>query len=235
MNTTYLGKNNLKVTANGSVLALGKGRRTITTANAFQKMVKPANGGLSCWNDFVRVYTPDLSTLSYSSLLVGQWDTLTQQGGDNVRLFGSFKTRNGVIVVGHHTGNGDQMPLANVPAWGTSAYNGTSAVLAYLQAAELVDPNDDPTDLSTAIDLPRQEQGLSLFPNPASESFLITAPSAIRVLRLLDAQGRTVLSQQNISSGTILLGIGGLEPGCYAALCEFADGHSAMTRMIIER
>ena len=39
LNTTYTGKNRLKVTADGSVLMLGVGRRTITTTNAHQQMV----------------------------------------------------------------------------------------------------------------------------------------------------------------------------------------------------
>jgi hypothetical protein len=64
-----------------TVVVLGQGRRTITTANAYQKMVKPANGGLSTWNNFVREYTPDLSRYPCTvRLLVGQWDTLTQAG-----------------------------------------------------------------------------------------------------------------------------------------------------------
>ncbi len=36
-----------------------------------------ANGSLSSWNSFARVYSPDLAVPLYSSLVVGVWDTLT--------------------------------------------------------------------------------------------------------------------------------------------------------------
>lgn len=217
VNTTYLGKNNLKVTADGCVLVLGKGRRTITTANAYQKMVKPANGGVSCWNDFVRVYTDDLATLKYSSLLVGQWDTLTQQGGDNVRLYGSFKTKSGVIVVGKHTGAGNELPLANVPAWGNAAFNGESAVLAYLRATNLYDPGDDPTEVSTAL-VPVREQGtLLLFPNPVMDQLVVQTPgprSSDRI-QVLDMSGRVLLETSRGNSARITMSVAHLAPGTY--------------------
>ncbi|MBK8846339.1 MAG: hypothetical protein IPO27_07095 [Bacteroidetes bacterium] len=75
VNTTRLAKNNMKVSSNGDVCVIANGRRTITTANAYQKMVKPNNGGLSAWNSFVRVYDNQLHIPKYSSLVVGVWDT----------------------------------------------------------------------------------------------------------------------------------------------------------------
>jgi hypothetical protein len=218
LNTTYTGKNRLKVTADGSVLMLGVGRRTITTSNAHQQMVLPGNGGASCWNEFVRVYTPDLGDLRYSSLIVGQWDTLTQAGGDNVRLYGSFKTRNGVLVVGMHTGAGNEIPVANVPAWGTNTYAGESAVLAYFRAYELVNPDDDPTDLSTGLtNVNRTNNALAVYPNPAKERVQVVPPDAAPgLLELVDVSGRvlhswntgghmTVLDLMAVSTGTYLL------------------------------
>lgn len=225
VNTTYLGKNMLKVTADGSVLVLGKGRRTITTANAFQKMVKPANGGLSCWNDFARVYNDDLSTLKYSSLLVGQWDTLTQVGGDNVRLYGSFKTAHGVIAVGKHTGNGNQMPTANVPAWGNGAFNGESAVLAYFKTAALVDPNDDPVTIPTGIAAATNTASFRVFPNPATESIRVLLPDGANgTIRLLDLGGR-LLREQRITSTAqpITIALAEIEAGAY--FVQWQDQH----------
>lgn len=217
VNTTYLGKNMMKVTADGSVLVLGKGRRTITTANAYQKMVKPANGGLSCWNDFVRVYTDDLSTLKYSSLLVGQWDTLTQQGGDNVRLLGSFKTKNGVIVVGKHTGTGNGMPLMNVPAWGNNSFSGESAVLAYFRAANLYDPADDPIDVSTALAEHAHPFALMLQPNPAHDQLSISTKGAPRLQRIdvLDPYGRVLITKVANGEGRITVDVTDLASGTY--------------------
>ncbi|MEO6039165.1 MAG: hypothetical protein ABIQ93_12200, partial [Saprospiraceae bacterium] len=114
LNTTKLRPNALETTADGSVLVLGVGRRTITTANAYQKMVKPGTGGLSCWNSFTRVYAPDLSLPRYSSLVVGVWDTTNQTGGDNTELFGAVKTATGLVAVGRQKADaGTGLPVGN--------------------------------------------------------------------------------------------------------------------------
>ncbi len=234
VNTTYLGKNMLKVTADGSVLVLGKGRRTITTANAFQKMVKPANGGVSCWNEFARVYTDDLSTLKYSSLLVGQWDTLTQAGGSNVNLFGSWKTAHGVIAVGKHMGTGNEMPTANIPAWGNAAFNGESAVLAYFKTAALVDPNDGP-DLSTAINSAPHAQPLGIYPNPAKNDARIALDGTDGRMIMLDATGRVVLDRKvQGGSRSLTITMEGQAPGVYALQWFPEDGLPRAGLMVVE-
>ena len=173
VNTTYLAKNMLKVTADGSVVVLGKGRRTITTANAYQKMVKEANGGQSCWNDFIRQYTSTLDKPLYSSLVVGQWDTVTQTGGDNVRLNGMFKTSTGIIAVGKHTGVPNEMPVSAVPSWGTNTFNNESAVVAYVKAPNIANPNDSPTLLTTALIEQITTPYFHFFPNPSDGAITI--------------------------------------------------------------
>ncbi|MEO6670927.1 MAG: T9SS type A sorting domain-containing protein [Ferruginibacter sp.] len=151
VNSTRMAKNNLKVTSNGDVCILAVGRRTITTANAYQKMVKPGSGGLSAWNSFVRMYDPQLSVPKYSSLLVGAWDTLTQAGGGNTDLYGLYKTSKGIIAVGRHSANasgvpnGNNIPVVNTVTWGTSIPQNESAILVYYQASNLVDNNDSIT------------------------------------------------------------------------------------------
>lgn len=235
LNTTYTGKNCLKVTADGSVLMLGVGRRTMTTSNAHQQMVKPGNGGASCWNEFVRVYTPDLGDLRYSSLIVGQWDTLTQSGGDNVRLYGSFKTRSGVLVVGMHTGSGNEIPVASVPGWGNSSSAGESAVLAYFRASELVNPDDDPTDLSTAVSNTSVLQaGLAVYPNPAREHVQVVLPStAAGELTLLDVSGRVLLNMRTIGD-LARLDASVLSRGTYVLRWRGENGAHTVTRLVRE-
>jgi Secretion system C-terminal sorting domain len=143
MNTTRMPKNTLKTTADGSVCVIAVGRRTMTTANAFQKMPLPSTGLTGTWNNFVRVYKPDFSVPLYSSMLVGQWNTATGAGGDNITLNGVWKTQTGVVVVGRATSGGSAMPTANVPAWGSATENGTeSAVLGYFSAANLYNAGD---------------------------------------------------------------------------------------------
>lgn len=165
VNTTYLKKNMVKVTADGSVVVLGIGRRTITTANAFQKMIKQTEGS-SSWSDFVRVYTPNLSKPLYSSILTGSWDTTTGAGGSNVTLQGVCKTSDGVVMVGFHTGTGNNMPVSGVPLWGNNSYNGISAVVAYLKADNLINANDGFNTLSVQ-NLDVATQLTSIVPNPA--------------------------------------------------------------------
>jgi hypothetical protein len=216
VNTTYLGKNMLKVTSSGRVVVLGQGRRTITTANAFQKMVLPVNGGLSCWNNFVREYENDLSLPLYSSLLVGQWDTLTQQGGDNVKLYGVFKNANSLLVVGKHTGSGNAMPTANVPAWGNNAFNGESAVLARFTATNIIDPDDSPVTFNTAIAAPPTKRSdFMMFPNPAADHVQVRGPDIAdaRIL-VIDLTGREAFNVP-FQGGTASLELSMLDRGCY--------------------
>ncbi|MBK9402514.1 MAG: T9SS type A sorting domain-containing protein [Bacteroidetes bacterium] len=206
VNTTYIGKNRIKVTADGSVLVLGKGRRTITTANAYQKMVKPANGGLSCWNEFVRLYTPDLSKPLYSSLLVGAWDTLTQSGGDNVRLMGVWKTDSSIVVIGKHTGSGAELPLQNIPGWGNNNYNGETAILACLRANNFINSDDQAGNSTSGIsDDPEKKNGIICFPNPASDNIYVrSSNSSVDQFRLSDISGRILLTLQTSSNNAIV-------------------------------
>jgi hypothetical protein len=171
VNTTRLARNNMKVSSEGNVCILGVGRRTITTANAYQKMVKPFYGGLSCWNSFVRVYDDDFHVPLYSSLIVGQWDTVTQAGGDNTEIFGVYKAADGVVCVGRQKANngvpvGNNIPVANVPSWGSPTPQNETAILVYYRASNLADSDDDITRIAgnhtRAINKPE------LYPNPTS-------------------------------------------------------------------
>lgn len=120
LNTTRI--NSIETDHDGNVYITGIGRRTITTSNAYQKMVKP-EAGKSCWNSFVRVYKSDLSTLIYSSLITGDWDIETGTGGDNTMLNFVLPTQNGLITGGisqvkDGTASGSPIPVtSNVPKW----------------------------------------------------------------------------------------------------------------------
>lgn len=136
LNTTRV--QGLEVDSLGRVYLTGVGRRTITTASAFQKMIKPSDGK-SAWNNFARVYSSDLSTLVYSSLLTGSWDPVTQAGADNTYLGGLFPIAGGLITVGYHTldsgGNaaGNAVPTVNRPGWGQAAPVKESGIIGALK------------------------------------------------------------------------------------------------------
>ena len=200
VNTTRLARNGLTVTADGSVVILGRGRRTITTSNAWQQMVLPAYGGLSSWNSFVRVYQPDLSRPLYSSLVVGVWDTLTQAGGGNTDLYGSWKTTNGVVAVGRQSldpGSGQPLghpiPTVGVPEWGEEVPSGESAILVYLPAESLENPADGP--VSTTWEQPGNgEVVYHIRPNPGhDDQWIHWEDPDERTIQILDPTGRLIL------------------------------------------
>ena len=150
LNTTRIVNNTMKVSANGYPVIIASGRRTITTANANQKMYKPEEGK-SSWNTFVRVYNQDLSLPKYSSLATGVFD-VDGVGGDNIVLKNVWKTRNGVIAVGYSkvssqgVPEGNDINLGNVPSWGKENREGTDAVLFAFEAdniKNLLDGYDD--------------------------------------------------------------------------------------------
>lgn len=135
----------MSVAADGSILVVGVSEgRTITTSNAYQKMLKanpnaPSEPGI---NTFVRVYRPDLSGISYSTLLTNVWDPITGAGGGSVELtdvmFGP--TTDFVQVVGYHraatsplgVSDGGPVPTNNVPSWGTARPLNDAAIIASL-------------------------------------------------------------------------------------------------------
>ena len=145
LNTTRCGADagfsgEIAIGPQGDVGLLCTGRRTLTTTDAHQRMplpnVTPYEAGT--WNDFVRVYSADLASVRYSSLLTGAWDRVTGQGGDNTDLVGIDFAADGVRVVGRHTANianvpnGVAVPTTGVPAWGATAPQGQSALVAKL-------------------------------------------------------------------------------------------------------
>lgn len=144
VNTTRISRNSVTVATDGSVYLAGVGRRTFTTANAHQKMVKPYSSvaNSSSWNAFVRAYSPKLDSMRYSSLITGVWDTITGAGGDNTAIFAVHKTTNGLVAVGVKSISGNEIPVNNVPSWGTSSTQDSSAILTFYQDPKLNNSND---------------------------------------------------------------------------------------------
>jgi hypothetical protein len=96
--------------------------------------------GTGSWGRFVRVYTSDLSSLVYSTLLDSAIAPVDGSGGgENTQFYGVWPISEGVLVAGYHkdadsngTADGNALPTRNVPAWGASAPNGETSVLAKL-------------------------------------------------------------------------------------------------------
>ncbi|MBI1372230.1 MAG: hypothetical protein GC159_05645 [Phycisphaera sp.] len=135
----------VRTDAAGNVYVVANGRRVITTSNAYQQMPSPLEDkdAKGVWSDFVRVYRPDLTGLSYSSLLVGKWDWATGEGASQVDLTGVYPTPTGVIVVGTAPVDkkagavtGNDMPTQNVPDWGKATRTGAMGVIGVLNFAK---------------------------------------------------------------------------------------------------
>jgi hypothetical protein len=221
VNTTRMAKNNMKVTSAGNVCLLAVGRRTITTANAYQKMVNPYYAGHSCWNSFVRVYGNDFHVPLYSSLIVGQWDTITQAGGDNTEMFGVYKTSQGVIAVGRHKADtsgvavGNTIPVNNVTPWGNAAPSNESAVLVYYKAANLVDPDDNITTGLYVNNL-NKEIDIQIYPNPFSSQTNIHFSKEQKnvAIKIADLSGK-VIKTISFSGSLLSIDRANLQAGIY--------------------
>ena len=244
VNTTRIARASVKATADGSVCIAAVGRRTITTANAYQQMPLPSTGLAGSWNSFVRVYEPDLGLPKYSSLLVGEWDTSTGAGGGNTDLYALWKTADGIVAVGRHqedTGNpgvakGNAMPVANVPAWGSTTPQNESAVLAFFKASTLEDPDDGPS-VSTGMDQARGAANtLIVYPNPAQEMLSVTLPGLeAGRMRLLDALGRVVRTERTgLQQLRLEVSLADLVAGPYLLQWQAEDGGMFATPILVE-
>jgi hypothetical protein len=139
LTTTRIETGSVRTDAAGRVHLVGIGPRMVTTTNAWQKLPKitnTLNEGISPWAQFVRVMTPDLSSLAYSSALTGEWTYPTPGaqpvGADNTDLYGVFPLTNGTLAVGRQRDSGNPVPANNPPPWASITPAGVSGLLARL-------------------------------------------------------------------------------------------------------
>jgi hypothetical protein len=139
LTTTRIETGSVRTDAAGRVHLVGIGPRMVTTANAWQKLPKITNSvnqGISPWAQFVRVMTPELSSLAYSSALTGEWTYPSPGaqpvGADNTDLYAVFPLTGGALAVGRQRDSGNPVPAANVPPWGSITPAGVSGLLARL-------------------------------------------------------------------------------------------------------
>lgn len=140
INTTRL--RNMSVDAKGRIYIAGVGRRVITTKGAYLNMPSPLAdpGKVGQWSDFVRIYRQDLSTLDYSSLVVGVWDWDSGAGLGPITLTSVIPLKDGSLLsIGYaplskdNAVHGNEMPARNVPSWGTAKRTTETGVLVRLQ------------------------------------------------------------------------------------------------------
>jgi hypothetical protein len=126
LNTTRYRPHTLHVDGKGNVYVAAVGRRVVTTSNAHMEMPSPLKnpGAKGQWSDFVRVYSPELTSLKYSSLVAGAWDWETGQGASPHEITGLTPIPGGVVVTavaktdkGSDQVSGNPLPTVRVPDW----------------------------------------------------------------------------------------------------------------------
>ncbi len=140
LNTTRVSPHGLAVDLEGNVYVTARGRRVITTRNAFMEMPSPIRdkGSKGHWSDFVRVYKQDLTGLRYSSILAGKWDWQTGEGYSEVKLRAVLPVEGGLITVGVAPVDkqgmvvGNAMPTSGLTPWLAAERIGESGVIAKL-------------------------------------------------------------------------------------------------------
>lgn len=141
LNTTRMAPT-VQTDANGNVYVAGVGRRVVTTKNAYLEMPSPLRdvGAIGSWSNFVRVYSPDLSNVLYSSLMCGPWDWTTGKGGSGVEVRAVSPVKGGLIAIGYAPvdkktlqPSGSEIPTRNVPSWGKTKREAEMGVIGILR------------------------------------------------------------------------------------------------------
>jgi hypothetical protein len=119
------------------------------------------------------MYDSKFHVPKYSSLVVGQWDTLTELGGGNTEMYGLYKTSKGIVAVGRHIADtlnnsiGNSIPTTNAPTWGVTTPSNESAILVYYIADSLNNADDH---IATGIqNIHDHELEIIIFPNPVKD------------------------------------------------------------------
>jgi hypothetical protein len=195
----------LYVDGTGHIYIIGEANRTITTANAYQKMYKAdldnCIDSSSSSAYFVRKYTPNLSNIVYSSLLTTQWSAVTGQGGNGIRLTGILGDERAIYTTGVHLGQifFGSVPTVNVPSFGSNTFQGVSAVFARL-AYDCPVPAE-PMKITL--------EGRNTHPNNTSQNYSIpTVANATGYSWAITGTGWSITSGANTSAAQINLSSG---------------------------
>ena len=235
LTTTRLEPGSIQVDSSGRVYLVGVGPRMVTSFNAYQKIPRHTdslNEGIAPWHNFVRVLSPDLSTLVYSSALTGAWtaDSLTEQpvGANNTSLRGVFPTSNGVLTVGSHLADGSNNALGNpvpvnkVPAWGTSVASGESALMARL-------PFATSANIAPAVALTQPAASLGLPPGNSITLAATASDADGSIVRVEFYANGNKIHEDNTAPYSYDWTPGGAEGTTYTLLAQAIDDDDSAT------
>jgi len=170
-NTKILG---IEVAPNGDILIRGEATRTITTANAYQRMPKPGQG-LSPKNQFVRVYSSKLDSIRFSTAVALVYEPNVATAASNLNLQAAAFTPQGIVVTGYASSNFGKLASIGVPAYGDSLCSRKTGFLG--RFAILCDTVETPAAINGGPAV-ICEGGTYTFttPNPNNQTFVWSYP-----------------------------------------------------------
>lgn len=166
----------LSVNEAGEVLIAGTAERILCTRQAYQKMYRPdpisKGGGLTGMHSFVRLYSANLDTVRYSSLLSGLWNPGDNSNG-RTELRAMVPAGNGFLFAGLDAGTGNNMATLNVPSWGSSVSNSVSGIFGRLSFSPVLQVPPPPDTIFAPADLcTGTEFTFSVPPVPGASSYI---------------------------------------------------------------
>ncbi len=236
MNTTRLAGgggalgalNGLKVSRSGMVAVGFTGNRILTTADAHIKMLKPNVSPTTGFPAAVRVYTPDLKDVVYSSIVDS--DPLVPAGfsGDaNIRAVLPLRDRVFTVGSAYHPIKTITRTAPASMTWGDANFNHTN-VVGYASRYHYVQPTTfpEPTDVinypvipQTIVSLAPAKQSLApaVYPNPVNAKLFIYLPEGLvaDAISLHDSHGKLVYQQSTGANFSTAINTDKLANGVY--------------------
>jgi hypothetical protein len=74
---------------------------------------------------------------------------------------------------------------------------------------------------------------VTVFPNPAKESFEVTAETGLVAVKLINALGETVYSNTPAAHKSVVISASALKPGIYFLSCTDTDGKSSTQKVVV--
>jgi hypothetical protein len=239
-----LATNGLKVSRSGMVAIGFTGQRIMTTADAHLKMLKPNICPYPGFPSAVRVYSPDLKEVVYSSLVDSEALLPAGFSGD-ASVKAVLPLRDKVLTVGtaYHSIKTMTRAAPSTMSWGDATFNHTN-VVGYASKFHFVNPTTftEPTDVisyppipTTIVGLAPQQQGLTpaVFPNPVNAKLFVYLPEGLTAdkIYLFDAQGKLVYQQTTSTAFTTTIPTEYLANGIYTL--KISTGKTINVRKIV--
>lgn len=239
-----LATNGLKVSRSGMVAVGFTGNRIMTTADAHIKMLKPNVSVGTGFPGAVRIYSPDLKDVVYSSIVDS--DPLVPAGfSGDAHIRAVLPLRDRVYTVG-----GAYHPIKTItrtaPAsmtWGDANFNHTNVVgyasrYHYAQPTTFAEPTDVinyPVIPQTLVSLAPTKQSLApaVYPNPVHAKLFIYLPEGLvaDAISLHDSQGKLVYQQSTGANFSTAINTDKLANGVY--VLRIKTGNQTDVRRIV--